>query len=204
MKNKARVFVAVVVALAVCQLLVVLFSWVASVLFPSLEVNSLLGSEGLRWLLSSYEKNTNTSLFFYLLFVCFSMGVFFSSGVARKLLNIHTCNRDERWGISLFLAILLVAVVLCVVFAVYPHSFLLSVDGSIYPGPYLPAALIVVLMAIVFGSFLYVTITAPSLTMTHQLSHLLTIGLTVAVPFIIIYYEIMELVCSILFIFRPL
>ncbi len=203
MKNKARVFVAVVVALAICQILVVLFSWVASVVFPSMEVNSLLGSEGLRWLLSSYERNTNSSLFFYLLFTCFTLGALVSSGVVRKILTLRTCNHEERLGITLFLAILLVGVLLCVCFAFYPRSFLLNVDGNIYPGPYFPAVFIVLALALVLGSFLYVTITAPSHSMSNRLARLFTIGLSLVVPLIVLYFEIMEIVCSIIYMLSP-
>ncbi len=202
MKNKAKVFVSVVVALAVAQLLVILISWVVSVLFPTLEVNSLLGGEGLRWLLSSYEKNTNTPLLFYLLLTCFAIGSLFSSGVAHRLLHITSCNRDERWGITLFLVIVFVAVVLCVVYALYPLSFLLSVNGTIYPGPYLPAALIALSMAIVLGSFLYITITVPFHSMASRLMRMMTIGLVTVVPLVIIYFQTMELICSILYVFH--
>ncbi len=199
MKKEAKIFVTVIVSLCVCQVLVVLFSWVASILLPNSGITSLLGSEGLRWLFSSYERNAHTSLLFYCLLACVAFGAFFKSGLVKKIASYATCNYNERLGVSVFFICIFVAFALCMIFAFYPHSFLLSIDGTILSATYFKAVLIVVAVALIIGSCLFILFTN-SVTPYDNILESLTIGLKYAAPFVVIYFVLSELVCSILYV----
>ncbi len=199
MKSKYKIFVLSVAALGTCQVAVVLLSWVASVLFPSSSINSLLGSSGLRWLLSSYERNVNTSFFFYFLMACFCLGMFIQSGLPKKIISLRACNYNERLGITIFFASLAIAIVLSLIFAFYPHSLLLSIDGTIYPGPYPEAILFIFTVAVTLGTCLYIILSGPQ-DPYASIAKALTAGLQAIIPIMIIYFLLVELILSILYV----
>ncbi len=200
MKNRSNIFVGVVACLSACQVVVILLSWLADALFPSSGITSLLSSTGLRWLLSSYESNVNTSLFFYVLLACFAIGALVESGMCKKLIAAERCNYNERLAITLFFISIAVAVLLCCAFAFHPQSLLMSVDGSLWHGPFLKAVLLIFAVVCVGGGCVYVLLTN-SVSTREKLSSLLTAGLCAVAPLAVVYFFTIELVRTILYIF---
>ncbi len=199
MKNKSKVFVVAVIALCACQVAVVLLSWVAAVLLPARGINSLLSSAGFRWLLSSYEENVNTSLFFYFLVVCFAVGTVVAAGIPRKIASLSAATYHERLGVGVLLSGVIVAVLLSVVAAVYPHSFMLSITGTLVPGPYLKGVLMLFAIVLAAGSSIYVALSGEG-DPSKRVANVLTAGLRAVVPLTIVYFLLVELVCMLLYV----
>ncbi len=143
MKNKPKIFVCTAVTLCVCEALLMLFSWVVSVLFPSLPVNSLLGERGLRFLLSGYAGNASAAFFFYVMFASVCIGVFVKSGMPAKIASFKTCGYNERLAVTVFFVSIAAALVFCLFLAFLPHSLLLGLDGKILSSTFLKAVLLV-------------------------------------------------------------
>ncbi len=200
MKNKSRVFVLSVAGLCAAEVAVVLLSWVVSALFPESNVRSLLGNAGLRWLLGGYERNVNTSAFFYFLITAFFVGAMINSGLAGKIMRIKQCSYNERLGVILFFIGLFVALVLCLLFAFYPRSVLLSVNGTVFSGLYFRAVLIVVAVVATLGSCVFILLGEGN-DAYENIARALTAGLKAAAPVMLLYYLIAELVLSILYVF---
>ncbi len=199
-KNRHKLYVLTVVALCVAEVIAALVSWLAAVLFPASDFRSLLSGEGLRWLLGSYRENIDGAALFYLLSVCFAAGAFVSSGLAKKLFSLKTCTYDERLAAGMFLAGVALAAILSAVFALWPHSFLLSVNGTLTTGPYPKAVFAMFVAAAAIGSCVFAA-ARPSGGSWRGVYRALTAGLSAAMPFALLWFLAAGIVRSMVYCF---
>ncbi len=195
LKNGKKLFVLTVVVLCLAQVAIVLLSWVAAAMFPDSAITSLLSAEGLRWLMSSYEHNVNRSELFYCLIISFVVGTVWESGILAMIAPRKPRSYNQRLGVTIVAVVVLTAVLLCLIFAIYPRSFLLGVDGTIWKGPFFPAILLIMTVSITVATCLFVVVTHSDDTFIKLFS-CLTGGLRAIVPIVIIFFLLAEVVCS--------
>lgn len=199
-KNRQKWYVLAVAALCAAELLTVLASWLAAALSPSSDVRSLLSGEGLRWLLGSYRANVDGAALFYILAVCFAAGAMIESGVSKKIFRLKKCTSDERLAVGMFIAGVLFAAILSALFALWPHSFLLSVNGTLTTGPYPKAVLAMFVAAVACGSCVFAAMSA-SRGAWRAVYRTLTAGLKAAMPFALLWFLAAGVVRSIVYCF---
>lgn len=198
-------------ALFVAQPAVMLLSWLLSSLFPESGMRSLIGSEGLRWLLGSFSAYMQSPLLLWLLLVAMAWGSLSRSGLLSVGEDAHGRIRcrirrpaqyRERIALRLSLLFLVVCVGLMALLALAPHALLLSATGRLWPSPFsasfLPlTALVVALLGIIHG-----TVSGRYLSLSDVYSALLA-GLRSAAPLFLFYVLVMQLICSVWFVFLP-
>lgn len=159
-KNRwAKFFVLIWVFLVIAQGLTILLSWIVSAVWPSLGIHSLLSGSGLRWLLSSTGNNLVSPYVVWFLLLSISVGAFVWSGLPKKIICYSENDYRDRFAVNFFVAGIFLAVLLCVVIAVYPHSSLLSVSGHLYPGPFLYASITILSVVLFVGSVVFCLLT---------------------------------------------
>ncbi len=200
MRNRKRIFVLVSACLCAAEVFLALLSWVLSALFPGCAVRSLLAPAGLRWLLSSYAANVRADAALYCLLAAFALGAFFSSGLARRVFKPGTpCSWGGRLAAAVFYAGMAAALCFSLSAAFYPHSFLLGVNGTVWPGPYWKAVFVIFAAVTAASSCLFVLLDCSS-GAAEGVFRALTAGLRAAVPFMVLYFLAAETVCSVLYV----
>ncbi len=199
MRNKSEIFVYTFILLCVAQVLVILFSWIASVLMPELGLNSLLNGSGIRWLLSTYSDNLSSGWFICFLLASMSLGTFFWSGLPQKIISFNKCTYNEKFGTLVFFFGNIVALIVCAVLAFWPDSPLLNVSGELFPGPYLKAVLLILGSSIFVGSVSFALL-CNKLERYEDSEQILIYGIQKVVPLVVIYFLLKELVAMMQFV----
>ncbi len=192
MRNKSEIFVYTFISLCAAQVLVILFSWIASVLMPNLGLNSLLSSSGIRWLLSTYTDNLSSGWFVCFLLASMSVGAFIWSGLPHRIMSFGRCTYNEKFGVTVFFLENIIAIIICAILAFLPNSPLLNVSGELFPGPYLEAVLLILVSSVFIGSVSF-SLLCNKLETCKDLEQMLKYGIQKSVPLIVIYFLLKEL-----------
>lgn len=196
-----------VAMLCAAEVLVVVGSWLLAALFPGRSIRSLLDSAGLRWLLGTYRENVSGDIPFYIFLAAFSVGMFVCSGLGgminrllrkRKQTSASPAAYYERRAVGVFVSMIVLSVALCALFALWPHSLLLDINGTIFSPLYLRAASIIIVVAVSISGCA-AEILCNRTDPMRSIAHALTAGMRVVVPFLLLYYLIAGLVRSVLY-----
>lgn len=202
-KKIRNLFSFTICLLCLAELLLILSSWLISSAFPDSSVRSLLGSEGVRWLLGHSAVSLRRSSLVWLLLAAISYGVYTKSGINRCITNLLKSRKlHYRGRLSLFLAgtELLFAIIVMLLLTCVPHAILLSVSGDLFPSSFsqsiVPMACMLLLLigttsGIVLGTF------KSALQWTDAMIY----GLRKFSPVILLYIFGIQLVCTIHFVF---
>lgn len=153
--NRPKLFVITALSLCTVQILVILVSWIVSAVFPAYGFNSLLSGSGVRWLLTCWLNNGCSEMTTAFLFGGFFVGAFVWSGLPKKITSFRSCGYDEKFAVMMFFFVMIVGITVCLFFALYPHSPLLGITGTLVAGPFLKASFFVLGSALFGGSVIF-------------------------------------------------
>lgn len=188
-------------ALFAAELLLILGSWMAEALAPSLPVRSLLSFDGVRWLFGSFTDTITTPVLAWLLVVAMACGAARKSrlsGLWRK--GWKGLQYRERMGLWTVAAELSVALMVILALTCLPHAVLLNVTGHLFPGMFpssiVPCGAFVLLVcSLSYGS------TSGSITSVAEAYGSMVHGLRLFAPLMPLYVLLMQLVGSVKFVF---
>lgn len=193
MKNKSKYFIILIASLVLMQILTILSSWIVSAVWPSLGIKSLLSGSGLRWLLCNMPFNLSNHYFIYFLLWSIFGGTFVYSGLPKKIIMFSKNDFRERFAINIFFLIVIVAILVGVILAIFPHSSFLGVTGHIYPGPYLSSLMLLFGLAIFGGSMAFLFLSG-KVSDWKEAEKACVFGLQSVAPVVIIYFLLKALV----------
>lgn len=196
--NFRKLFAAVVVALFLCEVLLIVVSWTLSAMMTD-GVRSLLSGEGVRWLLGSYTDMLQSQWLIWLLLLSMAAGCLWGSGLLTALRSPRQSYRI-RAALRLTLVFLLVYVAVIVMLTAMPHAALLSVTGSLWPSPFSRALIPLLSFGIVLCSILF-GLASRNFASIIDVVHALCQGIAKAAPLFLLYMLLMQLIASIQFVF---
>ncbi len=195
--NVNRVLAYTTLSLGVSQVALVFVSWLLSAVMHNSNVRSLLGSEGIRWFLSTFVDNLATHWLVGLVLFCVTAGVVSTCGI----LSYRASEFRQRVALWLVVIEFIGFVAVMVALTLVPHAILLSVTGHLFPSsftqsifPYTCFALCTMSVSFALMSGRYNSVL--------DVFHSLTFGIRWLAPLYIVYIFLVQLVCSFLFVFE--
>lgn len=133
--------------LLVLQVLLFLVSWLVTAVMPGASDHSLLAGDGVRWFVGRFVENVSSPLLVWLLLAAFAWGGLKRSGLLPTLNQLFGSSSRtasahwhlpfrERYGLSIVLIELVVAVTGVVLLTAIPHAALLSATGHLFPSSF--------------------------------------------------------------------
>ncbi len=189
----------IAVGLFLSEILLVLLSWVLSVVVPDWNLRSLLDGEGLRWLLAKHSELLASPLLVYMLLLSIAYGCITQSGVGRALLRMHNLSYRERIAMKHTIIVICIWVAILLFLAVGPNALMLAVDGAIYPSPFSAAfiSLVALGLCVVASTFGVLSGRFDKLQDLYDAS---VVGVKMSAPLLVMYLLGAHLWYSILFV----
>lgn len=117
-------------------------AWIVSAVFPECQIRSVLGNDGIRWLLGHFTENVCTPLLVWIILLALSFGCIDRSGLFADLSKAVNGGTAEKFdfrskigmvivGVEFFVVVLVMSLL-----SVVPHAVLLSVDGTLFPSSF--------------------------------------------------------------------
>lgn len=155
MKAKKVIVIATGVVL-VLHVVLLVASWILSAAWPELNVQSLLSSQGVRWIFGNFTENLTQPYFLWLILLAMSWSLSHKSQIGHALRHPRRIN--YRCQTALTITVLEV-IVLFIVFAFLtftPHAIMLGITGHLFPSRFLfniipTVALCVAVVATTYG-----------------------------------------------------
>ncbi len=176
------------------QLLLILLSWLLSVLLGDTHCRSIIDSSGVRWLFSGLARQMSSPFLVWLLWVATAFGCLHNSGLLSHI-RPHRLppSPRERAALLSSLAVLLLFASFAAMLVFMPGAPLLSLTGHLWPSP-LSAALVPLLsLCAIACSVAYGIVSRRFLTLSHIATALIH-GLQQSAPLILLYLVVMQLV----------
>ena len=193
----------IIVILALCQIVLTLFSWIVSSAMPSLPIKSVLSAEGARWFFGSFVDNMSSPLLVWLVLCAIAYGSFQNSGMKKLFHRKHTHKKisyRQRHAAFMAIALLCIITAIVIMLAFVPHAVLLGVSGNLYPSAFSAAAIPILAFTITFISIIY-GIVSGNYDNTNNAVKSLYAGFSAFAPLFPIYILAMQLYKTITFVF---
>lgn len=185
------------------QLLLILFSWVAASVAPTLQVKSLLSGEGIRWFFGNFADNLSNRLLVWLLLCTIAYGAYVNSGLGRALtalLHKKPLAYGQRHALIWVLILLVIMALLIVLLAFVPHAVLLGVSGGLFPSAFSAAIVPMAAFIITVLSFTYGMVGGTYASLDKAFDGLYA-GIIMFAPLFLIYVLAAQLFYSVSFVF---
>ena len=128
------------VSLICLEVFVIILSWMISTLRPDLSVNSLMGSDGVRWLFATSVSNVISEPLAWLLLLSVGLGLLVKSGLLSFGKNRDDVRKPFLFQHKLALRIvfgeMVIVMVMMFLLTCLPHAVLANVNGDLFPGPF--------------------------------------------------------------------
>lgn len=186
-------------AVMVAEVFLVLGSWIVAAIWPECAIRSLIGNDGVRWLLGSFGDNVSAPAVVWILLSGGMCGMLYRSGLWQAVSHYRNTSDYERMAlwivgwevVAMFVAVAFIAFV--------PHAILLSAVGTLFPGMFSHSiALIIIcigcMAAVTYGCIVSRFKSAVSLFMTF------CSGLAQTAPLVMFYFAISEFYCSVVWV----
>lgn len=155
-----RLFGWAVTILLLTQMATIIGSWLFNAFMPDDTLGrSLLSSEGVRWMFLHSSDSMLTSPLLWVILAQVACGIIKGSGLYDCIVTL--CRRDAltyRQRTALIITTIAAALIVSVILSltVLPHALLLSVTGTLIPGPFAQSAIPVLcfcltIIAVVYG-----------------------------------------------------
>ena len=182
-----RVFAMMMLLLLVAQGLVILGSWLITAILPSLQLRSLLSSEGIRWFFGQFSYNLASPIMVWMLVATMGYGCITTSG----LLHLkRPLDFRQRLALRFVVSELVVLIAVLVLLNIDGHLFPSSFSDSIIPYLSFSACIMGVSYAFLSGH-----ITSLVQTFSMLCSKFDTLS-----PLFVLYIAAAQLFCSIRFV----
>lgn len=187
MKNSHRIMSILTLLLFIAEAMVVVGSWIGSVIYPD-DVTSMLSSEGVRWFVGSFTSVVATPLLVNIVLVGMSYGLVRESGIIDVLRHgkWHELSYTERLALqmSAVTAIGFVAVILLLTFL--PHAVLLNAHGSIFGSSFSRGILPMLCYGTSLSAAVY-GLCSQRISYVHSFADALISGIRAVSPLILLY-----------------
>lgn len=202
MKNKIKFAAGVSLALLVAQLLLVLCSWILYIAVPSVNVRTLLGSEGVRRFFGSFTAVMQTPLLIWLILGAMAFGVLRESGLYTALKDTVRKQLPYRKRHALWLTFVTLAVIIVILslMSFVPHAMLLGPTGSLFPGPFGKGIVTITVFSIMLLSVVY-GVSSGAYTCFTDIYAGICRGAEYIIPFLPVYFLAVQLYESVTFVF---
>lgn len=194
---------AVAGVLASCWLLLVLASWMISTVMPELQVRSLLGSEGIRWLFGHFTEDISGPPIAWIILIGLSVGCYKRCGMHSAIRTITKHGKlsfRQKYALRMTFIALLCCAIVIVICTCMPHAVLLSSTGKLFPSsfsagivPFITFCLM--LLSVVFG------LACGRFRSLTDVFEALTCGIPALCPALLIYILAAQLYFSVRFVF---
>ncbi len=189
--------------LLAAELILILFSWIISSIFPESNVHSLLGSEGIRWLLGHYTDNLCNTPLVYLLLISIAYGMYKRSGIQQCINKCFVGTKlsyRERISLIIIVIEIILAIVVIILLSCIPNAILLSVSGDLFPSSFSQS---IVPMLSMFLLLIGTTsgIILSKIQSVNEWVAAMTDGLRAGAPIILLYLFFMQFAYTIQFVF---
>ena len=182
------------------QICVYLGSWVVSAIYPESMIRPILGSEGLRWLFSSFIDNISTHVLVWIILCGMAFGLMRNSELLRVAASWKKQTGYEHMALAVVLWELLAIIIILIILAFIPHAILSSAMGTLFPSSFSVGIVPIITISVGLMSITYGCI-AGNFRSIESVFNSMVNGITLCAPFIITYMFCMELYSSVLWIF---
>lgn len=200
---KSKVIISILtVLLLTAEVIVVLISWIGSVLMPEMGISSLLSSEGVRWFVGSFSTVVSTPLLVNMLLIGMTVGMIMASGIVDGI-RLFITDTDtaaqtsevsdtaftrytERLALQAAVVLNVIFVVVVLMLTFLPHAVLLNADGDILNSSISRGFIPVVCFGLSLSSAVYGLITS-RLSLKHSFAQAFARGISIIAPYILIY-----------------
>lgn len=196
---RSKSFAVIALSLAVLQLCLLPASWMLSVVFPESGLRSLLGSEGVRWLLGHYTDMLAGRPLAGLLLLSVAWGCARSCGISRVFRRHALLQYRERIAFAFVVSLSVVYVAVLAWLTLMPHAVLLSVTGDLFPSPFSASLIPVLSFGVCLVSVVYGIVSGRFRTVTDVYRSLFC-GIVMAAPIFFLYILLIQLYYSFLFV----
>ena len=196
--NKILAYIAIV--LGVLEIVLVLASWMLSVLLPDSGIRSMLDGEGIRWFFGGFVDMLAGPVLVWILLLSIAVGCFYGSGLACVFRSGYSLRYRERIALTLVGILLLVYAGAFGLLAFIPHAVLLSASGHIFPSPFSSSIVPVVAFGVTSLSVVYGIVSARFCGMEDVYKSLFK-GIGMFAPFFLFYILLAQLYHSVVFVF---
>lgn len=186
----------VVLALCLCQTLLVLVSWIVTAAMPEVFTRSLLSAEGIRWFFGRFQENMSSPLLVWLVVGSIAWGAVRQSG----LLSFSTARYRQRIAMWLVVTELLLALGVILLLTVPPHAILLNVMGGLWPSSFSESIVPYVCLTLTAIGITYGRISRQLPTPAAAIEAL-TAGIKSFAPLFLLYILAMQLYQTIVYLF---
>lgn len=198
MKNKILAYAALM--LGILEVVLVLASWMLSILLPESGIRSMLGGQGIRWFLGGFSDMIATHWLVSILLVSIALGCMRESGLGQIFRMTRPLHYRERIALMLVLSLFIVYIIAFGLLAFIPHAVLLSVSGELFPSPFSSSVVPVASFGVLFLSVIYGIVSARFHDIEDVFKSLFT-GIAMAAPVFLFYILLIQLYYSVLFVF---
>lgn len=202
MKKLIKVIYSCTLLSAVCQVLLILVSWLMSAAMPELGLRSMLSSAGIRWFFGTFTDNLASPLLIWLILLSIAFSGLRHSGLLaaiRKLFQRKVPNTQIRFALLITSFVFLVQVVAMLWLTLTRHAILLSVTGHLFPSSFSKSIIPVIAFIISLCSVVYGVLSGRFRTV-QQIGAGLTSGGALLMPILLFYILTMQLVASFIYV----
>lgn len=203
--NINSVLTYILVLIIVLGTVFIVGAWIVSAVFPEFQIRSVLGNDGIRWLLGHFTENVCAPLLVWIVLLAFSYGCMERSGLLSDLSKAFFDRGNTKFGFRSRIGVVIVAVELFVVIiimsllTVVPHAVLLSVDGTLFPSSFSDSLVPVLSFTLLLCSTTY-GITTNHFRTVRSWGESLAYGLSRCSMFVAVYFAAAELYAIIRFV----
>lgn len=156
-ERRARWFHALLLGLVLCQVGVVLLSWLWTAAFPESPMHSMLSDSGIRWFFGTFTANLCQPLLLWIILFDIACSTVRASGLwtALHALLIRPRGLDpQQWsGLRAALVVLALETAVILLLVVPFHAVLLSVTGHVFPSSFSQGLLPAISFMIITAAF---------------------------------------------------
>lgn len=187
---------------AICQVLLILVSWLMSAAMPELGLQSMLSSAGIRWFFGTFTDNLASPPLVWLILLTVAFSGLHRSGLwatIRRLFQRKALNTQIRFALLITSAVFLFQVVAMLWLTLTRHAILLSVTGHLFPSSFSKSIIPVIAFIISLCSVVYGILSGRFRTV-QQIGAGLTSGGTLLMPILLFYILIVQLIASFIYV----
>ncbi len=197
MKNKP--FAVLALSLAVLQLCFLPASWMLSVLLPESGVRSLLGSEGVRWMLGRFTDMLAGRPLACLLLLSVAWGCVRTSGILKIFRRHSVLQYRERIALGFVVCLSVGYSAVLAWLTLMPNAVLLSATGALFPSPFSASLIPVLSFGACLVSVVYGIVSGLFRTVTDVYRSLFC-GIAMVSPLFFLYILLIQLYYSVVFV----
>ncbi|MGI6231391.1 MAG: hypothetical protein ACOYJF_00890 [Prevotella sp.] len=188
---------------AICQILLILVSWLMSAAIPELGLRSMLSSAGIRWFFGTFTSNLASPLLVWMILLFIAISGLVRSGLWNVIIRFFrrdSLNTQLRFALVITFVVFLLEIVTMLLLTLTRHAILLSVTGHLFPSSFSESIMPVIAFIIGSCSIVYGLLSGKFRTVYDVGSGLSGSG-RILMPVLLFYVVTMQLIASLQFVF---